>query len=285
MQLFNRYINVNISFVGYFKKNFVGLSAKYEQKGSDFKVSKSKKTSAIILAGGSGSRFGHAGGKQLVDLAGKPMLTWSVMAFDKAKEVGEIIVVCPPDKREEYIEAAIEPFNIDTPIKYADAGTIRQESSFNGLEAVGEEFELVAIHDGARPHITSEIIDHAISELKGNYDMDGAVVGFPCIDTIKVVDSDGVIAGTPDRSCLWMAYTPQIFRRDILVEAQRSSLADGFVGTDDSSLVERLGGKILAINGKRDNIKLTEPEDYAILSSTVVSTIKEIASTLQNEDE
>ena len=239
-------------------------------------MAKRKQTSAIILAGGSGSRFGASGGKQLVDIAGKPMLTWSIISFDEAKDVGEIIVVCPSDKRDEYKRVAIDTYESSTPIKLADAGTLRQESAFNGLEAVGEEFDYVAIHDGARPHISAEIIDHAISELKGNYDLDGAVVGFPCIDTIKVVENDNIISGTPDRSCLWMAYTPQIFKKEIYIEAQRSSLSDGFVGTDDSSLVERLGGKILAVNGTRDNIKLTQPEDFTILESTVFSAVKQL---------
>ncbi len=238
-------------------------------------MARRKETSAIILAGGSGNRFGHIGGKQLVTIAGKPMLTWSIISYDEAQDVGEIIVVCPEDRRDEYSRVAIEPYNFETPVILANAGTLRQESAFNGLEAVGEEFKYVAIHDGARPHISAKIIDHAISELKGDYDLDGAVVGFPCIDTIKVLDQDNTITGTPDRSCLWMAYTPQIFKKDIYSEAQRSSLSDGFVGTDDSSLVERLGGRILAVNGTRDNIKLTQPEDFVILESTVFSALKE----------
>ncbi len=239
-------------------------------------MAKDKETSAIILAGGSGNRFGHSGGKQLVDIAGKPMLTWSIISYDEAADVGEIVVVCPEERQEEYFDVAIKPYNFTTPIKLANSGTLRQESAFNGLEAVDDKFKYVAIHDGARPHISAKIIDHAISELKGNYDLDGAVVGFTCIDTIKVVDSDNIISGTPDRSCLWMAYTPQIFKKDIYSEAQRSSLSDGFVGTDDSSLVERLGGRILAVNGTRDNIKLTQPEDFTILESTVFSALKEI---------
>lgn len=238
-------------------------------------------TSAIILAGGIGSRFGKRRGKQIVNIGGKPMLTWSIQAFDKADDVGEIILVCPDDRIQEYWDVAVAPFPTQTPIKTASAGTIRQESAFNGLEMVGDEFDIVAIHDGARPHVSSETINHVINELKGNYEADGAVVGFQCVDTIKIIE-DGIISGTPDRSCLWVAHTPQVFRKNIYKTAHFAALSDGFVGTDDSSLVERLGGKILALTGRRDNIKLTQPEDYAVLSSTIANKINELYNQIED---
>ncbi len=225
-------------------------------------------TSAIILAGGTGSRFKHPGGKQTVQIGDKPMLTWSVKAFDASSNIAEIVLVCPKEKQEEYFSVAIEPYEIKTPVKLAEAGSIRQESALRGLEATSDEFPIVAIHDGARPHITTQTIDHAINELKGNYEIDGAIIGFPCIDTIKVIE-DGLISGTPDRSALWTAHTPQVFRKAIYKQAHVAALADGFVGTDDSSLVERLGGRIAAISGTRNNIKLTIPEDYELLISSI----------------
>ena len=230
-------------------------------------------TSAIILAGGTGSRFKHPGGKQTVQIGDKPMLTWSIKAFDASSNVAEIVLVCPKEKQDEYYSVAIEPFEIQKPIKLAEAGLIRQESALHGLEATSDEFPIVAIHDGARPHVTTQTIDHAINELKGNYEIDGAIIGFPCIDTIKVIE-DGMISGTPDRSALWTAHTPQVFRKAIYREAHVAALADGFVGTDDSSLVERLGGRIAAINGTRNNIKLTIPEDYELLISSIQTMIQ-----------
>ncbi|MDO4841754.1 MAG: 2-C-methyl-D-erythritol 4-phosphate cytidylyltransferase [Phoenicibacter congonensis] len=238
--------------------------------------------SAIILAGGSGTRFKHPGGKQTVIIGDKPMLTWSLKAFDDSQNIAEMIVVCPKDKQDEYVSVAIEPFQFKTPIKLAEAGTIRQESAFHGLEATADDLPIVAIHDGARPHITTETIDHAINELKGNYEIDGAIVGFPCIDTIKVLEN-GLIAGTPDRSALWTAHTPQVFRKAIYKEAHIAALADGFVGTDDSSLVERLGGRIAAINGTRNNIKLTIPEDYELLISSLRTMLKSSITIEQEE--
>lgn len=118
------------------------------------KLDKSPKTAAIILAGGTGERFGCEGGKQLVEIAGKPILTWSAEAFDAVGDVGLIVVVCPEDRQDEYLKRAIDPFPFVTPIVMARSGTIRQESAYFGLEAVPTDFEYVVIHDGARPLIS-----------------------------------------------------------------------------------------------------------------------------------
>ena len=231
-------------------------------------LDKSPKTAAIILAGGSGERFGKEGGKQLVEIAGKPILTWSAEAFDAVGDIGLIVVVVPEDRREEYLKRAIDPFPFVTPVILAPAGTIRQESAFSGLEYVPDEFDYVILHDGARPLISSDLILHSINILKGNIDCDGAVVAHPAVDTLKVVEN-GVIVGTPDRSVFWNAQTPQVFRSGIYRRAHASALSDGFVGTDDSALIERLGGRVLVVEGKRDNIKLTVPEDYLMLAAAI----------------
>jgi 2-C-methyl-D-erythritol 4-phosphate cytidylyltransferase len=236
--------------------------------GLEGKVDKKPKTAAIILAGGSGERFGHEGGKQLVQVAGKPILTWSAEAFDAVGDIGLIVVVCPEDRREEYLREAIDPFPFVTPVVLASSGMIRQESAFSGLELVPEDFEFVALHDGARPMVSPELILHAISMLKGNFDADGVVVAHRSIDTLKVVEN-GMIVGTPDRTVFWNAQTPQIFRAPIYRRAHASALADGFVGTDDSSLIERLGGRVLVVEGPRNNIKLTVPEDYLVLATCI----------------
>ena len=232
------------------------------------KVSKSPKTAAIILAGGSGERFGHEGGKQLVEISGRPMLTWSIAAFDAVEDVGEIVVVCPEERIAEYRSCAIDPYPFVTPITMAPAGATRQESAFSGLEYASEEYEYVVLHDGARPLIAPELIAHTINTLKGTLDADGAIVATPSIDTLKVVEN-GCIVGTPDRRVFWNAQTPQVFRAGVYRRAHASALSEGFVGTDDSSLIERLGGKVLVVEGKRSNIKLTVPEDYAMLNMSL----------------
>lgn len=231
-------------------------------------VDKNPKTAAIILAGGQGERFGKEGGKQLVEIAGKPILTWSAEAFDAVGDIGLMVIVCPEDRHEEYLRRAIDPFPFATPIVMAPSGSIRQESAFSGLEFVPDEYEFVVLHDGARPLVSPELILHTINTLKGNIDCDGAVVAHQAIDTLKVVEN-GVIVGTPDRRVFWNAQTPQVFRSGIYRRAHASALSDGFVGTDDSSLIERLGGRVLVVEGKRDNLKLTVPEDYALLAAAV----------------
>ena len=228
----------------------------------------------IILAGGSGERFGKEGGKQLVEIAHKPILTWSAEAFDAVADIGLIVIVCPEERHEEYLKTAIDPFPFVTPIVLAPSGPSRQESAFSGLEYVPDDCEYVVTHDGARPLISSELIAHTINTLKGNFDADGAVVAHPAIDTLKVVE-DGVIVGTPDRSVFWNAQTPQVFRTGIYRRAHASALSDGFVGTDDSSLIERLGGRVLVVEGKRDNIKLTVPEDYLMMVAAVGAHLRE----------
>ena len=224
------------------------------------RVSSEPHTAAVILAGGKGERYNRTGGKQLLEIIGKPILTWSAEAFDAVADVGLIVIVCPPDRMQEYCYEAIDAFPFVTPVVIAPAGEIRQESSLSGLNMVGEEFEFVAIHDGARPLITPALIEHTIAAVKGSVDYDGAVVGYPAIDTLKIVSENNIL-GTPDRSAFWTAQTPQVFRTSVIKEAHRVALTDGFVGTDDSSLVERIGGKIALVEGPRNNIKITVPED------------------------
>lgn len=231
-------------------------------------LDKDPKTAAIILAGGSGDRFGREGGKQLVEIAGKPVLTWSAETFDAVGDIGLIVIVCPEERHEEYLKRAIDPFPFVTPVVLAPSGAIRQESAFAGLEVVPEEYDYVVMHDGARPLITPELVEHTIATVKGNIDCDGAIVAHPAVDTLKVVE-DGMIVGTPDRNVFWNAQTPQVFRAGIYRRAHAAALSDGFVGTDDSSLLERLGGRILVVEGPRNNIKLTVPEDYELLHGAV----------------
>jgi 2-C-methyl-D-erythritol 4-phosphate cytidylyltransferase len=237
-------------------------------------VSRNPHTAAVILAGGMGERFGRVGGKQLLELHGKPILTWSAEAFDAVSDVGLIVVVAPEARMEEYCRESIDAFPFVTPIVMAPAGQIRQESSFSGIDRVPDTYEFIAVHDAARPLITSELISHAISAVRGNLEVDGAVVGYPAIDTLKVVSDAGII-GTPYRGAFWVAQTPQVFRGEILREAHATALAEGFVGTDDSSLVERIGGNVTLVKGPRNNIKITVPEDRIAIEAGLAMRLRE----------
>ena len=215
---------------------------------------------AVVVAGGCGSRFGNPGGKQLVNVAGRPMMTWSIMAFDRSVFVRHIVVVCPAEREAEMRRQATDPFTFRTPISFATAGDTRQDSTRAGVEAVPEGFTHVAIHDGARPLITTEAIDHAIEALLSDPSLDGVVCGQPAIDTLKIVEGDRIVE-TPPRSRYWAAQTPQIFKVDAMRRAHEAAAGEGFVGTDDSSLVERMGGCVRCVQSPRDNLKVTVPED------------------------
>lgn len=185
---------------------------------------------AVVVAGGSGQRFGNPGGKQLVNVAGRPLMSWSIRAFDRSDKVGHIVVVCPAERRAEMRRLAIDPFDYDTPISFADAGDTRQDSTRVGVHAVPAGFEYVAIHDGARPLITTEAIDHAIDVLVSDRALDGVVCGQPAIDTLKIVDGDNIVE-TPPRELYWAAQTPQIFSVDAMKRAHAAAIAEGFIGT------------------------------------------------------
>ncbi len=220
---------------------------------------------AVIVAGGSGQRFGNPGGKQLIDAAGKPLMSWSLLAFDRAPSVGHIVVVCPAERTDEVRRVAVEPFGLSTPVSFAPAGETRQDSTRSGLEAVPSACAFVAIHDGARPLITPELIEHAMAVLRDTDGADGVVCGQPAVDTLKLVDEDAVIQGTPPRSSYWTVQTPQIFTVEALRRAEEAARAEGFVGTDDASLVERAGGRVLCVESPRDNLKVTLPEDLPLV--------------------
>ena len=235
--------------------------------GWNGKLDKKPKTAAVILAGGSGERFGRPEGKQLIVLAGNPLLTWSIAACNAVPDIGLIVVVCPADRMDEYRTEAIDPYHFLTPITVAPAGDTRQESAFSGMEYVPETYEFVLIHDGARPMITPDLVQHSLNVLKGNIDADGVVVGYPTIDTPKLVDENGIIIGTPDRKMFWSAQTPQVFRASFYRRAHASALSDGFMGTDDASLIERLGGRVLMVEGSRINTKVTVYDDYKMVTA------------------
>lgn len=229
---------------------------------------RSADTCAIVAAGGVGERFGYARGKQYVELCGLPLVSWAVLAFDRAPSVGHIVVVCPVGRVAETRDIIMGSLSLDTSVTFAEAGETRQDSVVNGLVAMPEGYQLVAIHDGARPLITVDAIERCLDELRSDAELDGAICASRCIDTLKLVE-DGDIVATPDRSFYWCAQTPQCFRVETIKAAHRAAARDGHVGTDDASLVERLGGRVRCVESPRDNIKVTLPEDLAVAEASM----------------
>lgn len=225
-------------------------------------------TCAIIAAGGVGERFGYAKGKQYVELCGLPLVSWPVLAFDRAPSVGHIVIVCPVGRVAETRDIITGTLSLDKPVTFAEAGETRQDSVMNGLLAVPEGYQLVAIHDGARPLITVDAIERCLAAVRDDAELDGAICASRCIDTLKLVEGGDIVA-TPDRSFYWCAQTPQCFRVQTILAAHRSAARDAHVGTDDASLVERLGGRVRCVESPRDNIKVTLPEDLAVAEASM----------------
>ena len=211
-------------------------------------------TCAVVAAGGLGLRFGDARGKQYVELCGLPVLDWSVAALDEAPSVGHIVIVCPHGRVEETrkIVGLIAPC---VPVTFVEGGATRQESCLAGIRAVPGDFPLVA-------------------NARDDASLAGAICAHPSADTLKVVEG-GIVRSTPDRSRYWAVQTPQVFRRATVLEAHLAAGREGFVGTDDASLVERAGGRVAVVESPSDNMKVTVPEDRlpveAILASRIAS--------------
>jgi len=223
---------------------------------------------AIVVAGGSGERFGRAAGKQLAEVAGKPVVAWSLLALD-ACGFSAIVVVCDPARVEEFRERAVDPLGLSTPLRFATSGETRQDSVRSGVAAAVEAGAgVVLVHDGARPLLRPETALGAVAMLEALPEADGVIVGHPSIDTVKEVEG-GRVVRTPERSRIWAVQTPQVFRVQTLLSAHRDAMAEGFVGTDDAALVERAGGTVVVFEGPRDNIKITVPEDHAFAEAVL----------------
>jgi 2-C-methyl-D-erythritol 4-phosphate cytidylyltransferase len=220
----------------------------------------------ILVAGGTGERFGREGGKQLALLAGVPVATHALRALSRASLIDSVVLVCDPDRVDEYRRALLAPDLESATVAVVAGGETRRLSVVAGLSAVPEDTTVVAVHDGARPLVDPRIIDRAIEQLETTIGIAGVVVGHPAYDTIKVTDGARV-TGTPDRASLWIAQTPQVFRPDVLRGAYALAEAEGWEGTDDASFVEHAGGVVVMLEGSRWNVKVTVPEDLDVLDA------------------
>jgi len=221
------------------------------------------KVVGIIAAGGQGTRLGAVGGKQLLMIAGKPVVAWAIDALAAAGLVQSIVVVCDPNRVEEYAQTISSNVNTEKPLHFVAGGDTREESIVAGL-LFAKTADIVAIHDGARPLLDEWCANAAIQALVDGSEeenaLDGVVLGNPAVDTLKYVENDCVV-DTPDRNLYWHAQTPQIFWRKQLVDAYDKAREKGYRGTDDASYCEHAGGRVRMFAGSRNNIKITTTED------------------------
>lgn len=208
----------------------------------------------VLAAAGRGTRFGRP--KQFVELAGKPMLAWSIGVFAAMPEVAEIVVATEPDYLPE--AASLRRYAGATPIRVVAGGDDRQASVGNGLAALAKRCDGVMVHDGARPLVRAEDVRRAMRAVAPGT---GALLATPCVDTIKVIESGGKVLQTLDRSTLWAAQTPQLATLPDMLEAFARAERDGVRGTDEAMLLERIGLKVLVVEGSTENFKVTYPGD------------------------
>lgn len=217
-------------------------------------------STAVIVAAGKGRRMGTETSKQFLPLCGKPILAHTVEKFEKAACIRDIILVTGKDAVEDVRRMAAE-YGWSKVISVTEGGKERQDSVFLGLQQVPRDTEIVLIHDGVRPFVTEEILEHSIAAA---WQRGGCAVGVPAKDTIKVCDAEGLALATPSRSTLWQIQTPQAFRRAEILSAYEAARTDGFLGTDDASVAEHGGYPVWVIFGSYRNIKITTREDLLI---------------------
>ena len=210
--------------------------------------------SAIITAAGSGRRFGEA--KQFKKLHGKPLYEYSLDIFIKSKLFDEVILVIPNDNQEKLQKEIKRKYG--SQVNLVIGGPDRQDSVKNAIQNSNPKVDLVVIHDAARPFITKTLIEKCISACETS---DGAIIAIQPHDTIKF-SKDNIVEKTIDRSNIWMAQTPQAFNKQKILEAYSSREFDDLIITDESSLMEKLGYKIMIVPGTGKNFKITTFDDW-----------------------
>jgi len=216
----------------------------------------------VVTAAGRGARFGSHVSKQYVSLAGVPVLQRTLAALESCEDIEALAVVTEPEQVK-YCEDSIVSDRFAKVVAVVGGGDERSLSVREGLRALEDlgPWDLVGVHDGARPLVTCDEVRSALAALAADPGLAGAVIGVPSSDTMKTVDGDGIVTGTLQRESLWRVQTPQIFRWQAFVRAY--SLEEGVLASanDDSALVEKTGGRVKVVEGSHHNLKITVPGD------------------------
>ncbi|MEK9628260.1 MAG: 2-C-methyl-D-erythritol 4-phosphate cytidylyltransferase [Nitrospinota bacterium] len=214
---------------------------------------------AVIPAGGSGTRMGGTVPKQFLYLNGKPILYYTLQTLQDCGLVSEIILVVP---EKEYDNACSDWLGKPEVVKkVVIGGEKRQDSVFNGFCEVSPDTEIVLVHDGVRPFLSKKMIAESINAAR---EYGAAITAIPVNDTIKRVNSSGLVSKTIEREGLWRVQTPQVVQYALLKEAFDKANKDNFYGTDEGSLIEYLGKPVKIVEGSERNIKITRPEDLEL---------------------
>jgi len=210
--------------------------------------------SAIIVAAGSGVRMGGTTRKQYITLSGKPLLEYALTVFAACEQIVRTYLIVPEDD----IDFCRSNFVSSGRITYIAGGERRQDSVYNGLQALENPGGIVVIHDGVRPFVRH---DQLTACIRGAQMHGACILGIPAQDTLKRVSAKGEIDETLEREKIWHAQTPQAFQYDVIMKAHEHARSQNISGTDDAFLVECFGQKVKMIEGSHENIKITSPQD------------------------
>lgn len=224
-----------------------------------FKKTEQRNTcSAVIVAAGSAQRMGAD--KVMLELGCMPVLARTLLAFQNCDAIDEIIVVTRMEKVEE-VASLCKKYGVTKAGKVIRGGKTRMESALAGVSEVRSNARLIAIHDGARPFVTDEVIRRTVDAAAAYM---SAVPVIRSTDTLKAIDEDGLITGSVDREHTVRVQTPQVFNADLIKGALTKAVSDGLTLTDDCSAIEIMGIKTHTVDGDEDNIKLTTPRDIQL---------------------
>lgn len=222
-------------------------------------------TSAIILAAGSSTRMGNGKTKQFMEVDGIPVVARTIIEFENAECIHEIIIVIKPGEEELYTNFA-KKYNLSKPMRLVEGGETRQDSARIGSDIINDKAKFVCIHDAARCLITSKQIDKV---CHGAYLHKNAILALRSTDTIKIGDKSAFIESTTDRTHTWQAQTPQVFSVNAYRGAAYIARDESFIATDDASMLEHIRIPVKLIDGSRENIKITEPCDILFAEAVI----------------
>jgi len=219
------------------------------------------RVAALIPAAGQGKRMGAEKPKAFLPLGDRPILAHTLQKFEDCPQVDEVLPLLPPGEGMEWAGEAIRRFGLRKVSRVLPGGDERQDSVYRGLQALRGKADWVIIHDGVRPFISLELIQQVLAETRR---WKAVLVALPAGETVKEGSPENEVVRTLDRSRLWMVQTPQAFQYPLVLRAHEEARREGFRGTDDASLVERLGIPVKILRGSRFNFKITTPEDLVL---------------------
>lgn len=225
----------------------------------------------LIPAAGTGRRMGSDRNKLLLTLRSQPLITWTLLAAEASHYITWVGIIAQPTDWSD-LKAILTRLSLSKPVQMIQGGATRQESVYNGLQALPEAAEQVLIHDGARCLATPDLLNRC-AEASLHYP--GLIAAVPVKDTIKVVDETGIIQSTPDRRQLWAAQTPQGFSVQLLKQCHAEGRRQGWEVTDDAALFEKCGLPVQIVEGEETNLKVTTPVDLAIAELILTQRLKD----------